>query len=105
MMQAKLTLSIDPAVVVRAKRYAKRTGMSVSQLVETYLDTVTRKAAETPDTPVLNSLRGALKGVDPDAYRKISGEKVSGMKVLQDSNVILDMLLERQQNFGFSKAR
>ncbi len=70
-MQAKLTLSIDPSVVVRAKRYAKRSGMSVSQMVEAYLDTVTRKAAgEAPETPVLNSLRGILKGADPDAYRK-----------------------------------
>jgi hypothetical protein len=70
-VQAKLTLSIDPSVVVRAKRYAKRSGMSVSQMVEAYLDTVTRTAAgETRETPVLNSLRGILKDADPDAYRK-----------------------------------
>jgi hypothetical protein len=78
-VQAKLTLSIDPSVVVRAKRYAKRSGMSISQMVEAYLDTVTRTASEkAPETPVLNSLRGMLKGADPDAYRKHLVKKYLG---------------------------
>lgn len=78
-MQAKLTLSIDPSVVVRAKRYAKRSGMSVSQMVETYLDSVTRTAADrVPEPPVLKSLRGILKGADPDAWRKHLVKKYLG---------------------------
>lgn len=78
-MQTKLTLSIDPSVVVRAKRYAKRSGVSISRMVETYLDSVTRPSAgEMPETPVLNSLRGMLKGADPDAYRKHLVKKYLG---------------------------
>ena len=69
-MQAKLTLSIDPAVIVRAKRYSKKSGVSISQMVETYLDHVTRPPGNDEKTPVLNALRGILKGADPDAYRK-----------------------------------
>jgi hypothetical protein len=39
-MMSKLTLSVDPGVAARAKRYAKRHGVSVSGLVETYLAAV-----------------------------------------------------------------
>jgi hypothetical protein len=38
-------LGIDPAVVVRAKRYAKRRSVSVSRLVEEYLDIVSDRDA------------------------------------------------------------
>lgn len=44
---AKLTLSIDAAVVSRAKRYAARHNLSVSGMVESYLSTV---AEEPPAT-------------------------------------------------------
>ena len=37
---AKLTLSVDSRVVSRAKQYAKRRGVSVSEMVETYLAAV-----------------------------------------------------------------
>ena len=68
---AKLTLSIDDRVVSSAKRYAKRRGMSVSRMVETYLAAV----AEPPSpaagrTPVLNSVRGILRKADINEYRK-----------------------------------
>lgn len=57
---SKLTLSIDEAVVDRAKRYAKRRGLSVSKLVQNYLDAVTEPAAGA-EPPVLKSLRGTLR--------------------------------------------
>ena len=69
-MQTKLTLSIDPSVVVRAKRYAKKSGVSISQMVEAYLDTVT--ASEAPDresSSFAASFRGILKTGDREEYR------------------------------------
>jgi hypothetical protein len=77
-VQAKLTLSIDPAVVIRAKRYSKKSGVSISQMVEAYLDSVTRPAPIDEKTPVLNALRGILKGADPDAYKKHLVKKYLG---------------------------
>lgn len=65
---SKLTLSVDDAVVDRAKRYAARRGTSVSRLVEQYLDLVSRPAP-TPKaelTPVLKQLRVEMKGVSVD---------------------------------------
>ena len=59
---AKLTLSVDEAVVERAKRYAAREGTSVSRLVETYLDLLVRPEpeAQQPLPPVTRRLVGAL---------------------------------------------
>ncbi len=71
---SKLTLSVDDAVVTRAKRYASARGTSVSRLVERYLDLLARPPHASADgsTPVLARLRGSLKGaaVDPSGYRR-----------------------------------
>ena len=67
----KLTLSVNDRVVVRAKKYAKQRGTSVSQIVETFLDAVVAPpAASTSNTPVLNSLRGILNKGDQDEYKQ-----------------------------------
>jgi hypothetical protein len=73
---AKLTLSVDDRVVSRAKQYAKRRGVSVSDMVEAYLSAVA--APPSPDTgaaSILRSVRGVLKNADPDQYRKHLAEK------------------------------
>ena len=58
----KLTLSVDSAVIDRAKRYAAANGTSVSGLVERLLDLAATPAARQDDAPpVLMRLRGALK--------------------------------------------
>lgn len=40
-MTTKLTLSIEKAVIQRAKEYALKTGRSLSDLVESYFDQLT----------------------------------------------------------------
>lgn len=67
---AKLTLSVDERVVNRAKRFAARRGTSVSRLVERYLDLLSRPERSAEETPILARLRGALRGVDVEAYRR-----------------------------------
>lgn len=68
---AKLTLSVDDRVIVRAKRYAKLRGVSVSQMVETYLSSVAEPVSATPGaTPVLRSVRGVLRNAAVSDYRK-----------------------------------
>jgi hypothetical protein len=68
---AKLTLSVDTRVVARAKRFAKLQGVSVSEIVETYLSAIAEPPSPTAGaTPILHSLRGVLKGSDVHAYRK-----------------------------------
>jgi len=69
---SKLTLSIDERVVSRAKRYAKRRGISVSAMVETYLASVAEAFDRNPldSPPILRSVRGILKKSDLGAYKK-----------------------------------
>jgi hypothetical protein len=69
---SKLTLSVDERVVSRAKRYAKRRGVSVSAIVEAYLASVAEAPDKTPEDspPILRSVRGILKKADLRAYKK-----------------------------------
>jgi Family of unknown function (DUF6364) len=68
---AKLTLSVDSRVVLRAKQYAKRRGVSVSRMVEAYLTAVAEPPSPaTGAAPILRSVRGVLKHANIDEYRK-----------------------------------
>jgi hypothetical protein len=73
---AKLTLSVDDRVVSRAKQYAKLRGVSVSEMVEAYLDAVAEPHPPTVGAAsILRSVRGVLKKADIDQYRKHLAEK------------------------------
>ena len=58
MPRKKLTLSVDEAVIRRARRFSKRHGTSISQLVSDFLATLGEGSAE--DTPIVSRLRGIL---------------------------------------------
>ncbi len=60
-MAAKLTLSVEKRVIERAKRYAKTTGRSLSELIESYLAELTSEEPEGKISPKLKSLVGAVK--------------------------------------------
>lgn len=64
----KLTLSVDKAVVRRAKRYAARRGTSISELVERYLDLLSQPDSNQTDalSPTLARLRAEWRGVSVD---------------------------------------
>lgn len=66
---AKLTLSVDEAVVRGAKRYAQVRGTSVSKLVERFLGLLARPPRTSDLPPITRRLRGSLKGADPREYR------------------------------------
>jgi hypothetical protein len=68
----KLTLSVDEAVVGRAKRYAASHGTSVSRLVEQMLDLVSSPPTGTQSEPppVLARLRGTMKRGSVKDYRR-----------------------------------
>lgn len=71
---SKLTLSVDGAVVARAKRYASMRGTSISRLVEQYLHLLSapERGGGEPLTRVLSRIRGDLEGVTGDVaeYRR-----------------------------------
>ncbi|MEX2231251.1 MAG: DUF6364 family protein [Cyclobacteriaceae bacterium] len=45
-MTTKLTLTVEKKIIDRAKQYAQKTGRSLSDLVESYLDNITSTEAE-----------------------------------------------------------
>ncbi len=69
-MATKLTLSVDPEVVEAAKEYAAETGTSVSQLVEAFLAAVASRRPRGASAPVLDRLRGSLRGAELADYRE-----------------------------------
>ena len=60
-MDAKLTIKLDDDVIIRAKRYAKNQKTSISKMVESYLDSVTKPdSKKIKITPLVKSLSGVI---------------------------------------------
>jgi len=59
-MVTKLTLTVEKAIIERAKSYAKNTGRSLSELIESYLETLTDENTESELSPKLKNLVGSV---------------------------------------------
>lgn len=70
-MNTKLTIKIDNDVISRAKRYAQLRKTSLSKMIESYLDSVTK---DEPDdfeiTPLVKSLSGVIKLPESFDYKR-----------------------------------
>jgi formiminotetrahydrofolate cyclodeaminase len=61
-MTTKLTLTVEKAVIEKAKSYAKLTGRSLSELVEKYLESLTNdEKNDAQISPKLRKIVGAVK--------------------------------------------
>ena len=87
-----------------AKKEASRRGKSVSQIVGEFFDSLASSRREEPELPpITTSLVGILKGrgvSESDYRRHLEGEVL--VRVLVDTNVVLDVLLARQPFLGAS---
>ena len=69
-MNIKLTLTIDEGVIMKAKIAARKSGRSLSNMVETYLKTqISKEEAEQQSaySPLISSLKGPIplpEGID-----------------------------------------
>lgn len=62
-METKLTLRLNDNVIERAKNYARRHKISLSKMIESYLDSTTKQNEEgnkIPITPLVDSLSGVI---------------------------------------------
>jgi hypothetical protein len=81
-METKLTLRLNDKVIERAKIYARSHKISLSKMIESYLDTITKQKEDTekiPITPLVESLSGVID-LPPDydyknEYRNYLEEK------------------------------
>lgn len=70
-METKLTLRLNDSVIERAKIYAKTHKISLSKMIEAYLDNLTRKTNEKSRiTPLVESLSGVIDLPSDYDYKK-----------------------------------
>jgi hypothetical protein len=71
-MDSKLTLKLDSNVIERAKQYAKDHKLSLSKLIEDYLQAITleRDSEDIQISPLVKSLTGVIKLGDDDHREK-----------------------------------
>jgi hypothetical protein len=60
MSLTKLTLSVDEALVEKARAYSRRRGTSISQMVSRFLDALPDEGQEEEYTPTVRRLLGIL---------------------------------------------
>lgn len=69
-MDAKLTLKLDKLIIESAKEYAKEKNISLSKMIENYLQAITNKRnKEIEISPLVQSLIGVI-GQQKNDYKK-----------------------------------
>lgn len=80
-MNTKLTLNLDKGVIEQAKSYAKNNRVSLSKLIENYLDSLTKRSdKKTNVSPLVESLTGVIPNGNYDDkkdYKDFLSEKYS----------------------------
>lgn len=79
-METKLTLKLKKNIIDRAKKYARDQEISLSKLIENYLNAITTSSDQQKDiSPLVKSISGVIKLQDnidhKDAYHKSLEEK------------------------------
>ena len=78
-MNTKLTLNIDKGVIDQAKSYAKENSVSLSKLIESYLDSLTTcSEKKSKISPLVKSLTGVIPSENYDDkkdYKNYISEK------------------------------
>jgi hypothetical protein len=78
-MNTKLTLNLDKGVIDQAKSYAKENSVSLSKLIESYLDSLTtRSEKKSKISPLVKSLTGVIPSENYDDkkdYKNYISEK------------------------------
>lgn len=71
-MNTKLTLTIEQAVIKKAKKYARKKGRSLSDIIESYLKAITmdEPLVDIEIAPLTKSLKGSFKAPADFDYKK-----------------------------------
>ncbi len=70
-MDTKLTIKLDNDVISRAKRYAQHRKTSLSKMIESFLDSVTKNEPDDIEiTPLVKSLSGVIKVPEDFDYKR-----------------------------------
>ncbi len=72
-METKLTLRLNDSVIERAKLYARSNRISLSKMIESYLDSLTKEKKDEDKiaiTPLVESLSGVINLPSDFDYKK-----------------------------------
>lgn len=71
-MNTKLTLTIEDAIIIRAKKYAKNKNRSLSELISSYLKIITNEevTSKVEISPKVKSLKGSFNAPKNFDYKK-----------------------------------
>jgi hypothetical protein len=71
-METKLTLKLKKNIIDRAKKYANDQEISLSKLIENYLNAITSSADKKKDiSPLVKSISGVIKLQDDFDHKEI----------------------------------
>ena len=77
-MNTKLTLRLNSNVIQRAKNWAQKNKTSLSKMIESYLNSVTRQKSEDIEiTPLIESLSGIIELPENYDYKKEYSDHIS----------------------------
>ncbi len=71
-MNTKLTLTMEQAIIQKAKDYAKSKKQSLSDIIENYLKLITEDRKNSPNlkmTPIVKSLKGSFSSPKEFDYK------------------------------------
>ncbi|MDE2997463.1 MAG: DUF6364 family protein [Gemmatimonadota bacterium] len=74
-MQTKLTLRLEEELIGVAKEFARSRGKSVSRIVADYFALLGRGRDEPDISPTVRTMRGSLRGVNAEDYRRYLEDK------------------------------
>ena len=76
-MNTKLTLSIEQEIIKKAKDYAKASGRSLSDIIESYLRIITsgERSDISQSAPITEKLKGSFKTPADFHYKSILMEE------------------------------
>jgi len=70
-METKLTLRLNKRIIDRAQDYAHIHNISLSKMIESYLESITKqRATATEISPLVESLSGVIKLTENFDYQK-----------------------------------
>ena len=74
-MQTKLTLRLEEELIGVAKEFARSRGKSVSRIVADYFALLGRGREGPEISPTVRTMRGSLRGVNAEDYRRYLEDK------------------------------
>ncbi len=70
-METKLTIRLNKGVIAKAKEYAQEHQISLSKMIESYLDSITKQDKTTNEiSPLVESLSGVIQLEKDYDYKK-----------------------------------